>query len=393
MDSLFAAAFCVTLFLLISLCPVSRIVGLTDQPCSRKRHSGEVPLIGGLSIFLCILFMYRWMPFSNHAYISAATLLVVCGVIDDYKPISVKIRFAVQIMASIIMIRWGGVEITSIGNILGFGDIELGIFGPTFTVIAVLGGINAINMLDGIDGLVGGFALIAFIFLFAITNTPEIASLCLVLIPAIAAFLFFNMRVFGRKKASIFLGDTGSMLFGFTLCWMLISMSQSESSFIVPVTVLWVLGFPVLDTITIMVRRKARGKSPFAADREHFHHLLLLLGFSVNQTVAIIVLLSCGFAGFGVLGTAVFELPEWAMFALFLSVASLYYLGLAYTWKMMKISRQLQEPSTGRRKEVESGSSSSISQVDTDRRNSLGYASSGRRDVVLAPNLLMKRMK
>jgi UDP-GlcNAc:undecaprenyl-phosphate GlcNAc-1-phosphate transferase len=335
-------AFFVTLFLLFVLRPVSKKIGLTDKPNARKKHEGEIPLIGGLSIYLCLLALFYWLPVKNYAYLISATLLVACGTIDDFKPLSYKIRLIIEVVAALIVIQWGGIEIKSLGNIFGFGEVSLGYFSPVFTVFAIIGGINAFNMIDGIDGLAGSLSLLVFILIFIVgLNTPSIVSLCLIFIPAICAFLLFNLRILGRKKASIFLGDSGSMLFGFTISCLVILASQNENRIISPATVLWVLAIPLFDSISIMVRRIKKGKSPFSPDREHFHHILPLAGYSINQTICIILTLSFGLGCFGIIGEILINLPDWLLFYLFLGLFFLFFWGMSHSWKMMKIARIL----------------------------------------------------
>ena len=343
-------SFFITLFLLLALCPIANKIGHTDRPSSRKRHSGDIPLIGGLSIYLCILMLFYWLPIKSYAYLISASLIVACGVIDDNRELSAKARLFVELIAAIIMIKWGGIEIVNLGNLLGFGDVSLGYFSSVFTIFAIIGGINAFNMLDGIDGLAGTLSLLVFILILIVSfNTPEIATLCLLFIPAISAFLLFNLRIFGRKKASVFLGDTGSMLFGFTIACLIIYASQGENNIISPITVLWIIAIPLFDSVSIMLRRIRKGRSPFAPDREHFHHILLLAGYTVNQTVGIIILFAFGAGSFGILGDLLLNLPDWLMFYMFLSLFYLYYWGMTHAWKMMKIARYLLEHKNDRR--------------------------------------------
>ena len=98
-------SFFLTVLLLLALCPLSKLIGHTDQPSSRKKHVGEIPLIGGISIYLCLLVLFYWLPVKNYAYLFSATLLVVCGTIDDFKPLSYKVRLIVEVMAALIVIK------------------------------------------------------------------------------------------------------------------------------------------------------------------------------------------------------------------------------------------------------------------------------------------------
>lgn len=342
MTLLIIIPFILTILLVLTLCPIAKKLGLTDKPCTRKQHLGEVPLIGGICIYLCILILAFWLPISNDWYIVSATIIVICGVIDDYKHLHHKNRLIIEMIATVIMIYWGGVEITSLGNLFGFGDIQLGYLSPIVTVFAVLGGINAFNMTDGIDGSTASLSLVTMALLLSLAaGAPQISTICILFIPALIAFLIFNMRIFGRKKASVFLGDAGSMLLGFTVCYLVILISQGENRIISPVTVLWLLALPLLDAVCIMIRRIRKGKSPFAPDREHFHHILPLAGYTVNQTLSIILFISFSFGSFGILGEKLFKLPEWLMFFLFIGLFFLYYWGMCHAWKVMKVAKKL----------------------------------------------------
>ncbi|WP_428353530.1 hypothetical protein [Methyloprofundus sp.] len=321
---------------------------MTDKPCSRKTHLGEIPLIGGICIYFTLLILLPWTQIENFWYIASATLIVVCGVIDDYQHLSFKVRLSIEIIATIIMIYWGGIEITNMGNLFGLGDIQLGIFSPLVTIFAFVGGINAFNMSDGIDGATAGLSLVAMcsiIVMFSIYGLAKQPSLCinffLIFTPALIAFLLFNTRIFGRKSAFIFLGDAGSKLLGFTVCYLLIFISQGENSVISPVTVLWIIAVPLIDAVCIFIRRAHKGKSIFTPDREHFHHILPLAGYSMNQTLSIILFTPLSLGCFGILGEKLFKLPEWLMFALFLGLFFLYYWAMSHAWKVMKVARKL----------------------------------------------------
>ncbi len=341
-----------TLVLIASLKPLAVKVGLIDHPCSRKRHDGTIPLIGGVSIYLCVLFMDKILFSCNIAYLVAASIIVCIGIIDDFKHVNFKLRLGVEVLAAFIMVKWGGVKIDSLGNLFGFGEIKLDILSVPFTIFAMIGGINAFNMIDGIDGLAGSLSLGIMMTLMSLGlffKSQEIISLCAILIGATTAFLYFNSRLFGRRRASIFLGDAGSMLFGFTICWIIIAATQQPSSIISPVTALWIIASPIFDTVSIMMRRINKGKSPFAPDREHFHHILTVAGYSVNQTVGLICLFSLGLAIMGIMGDILFNFPEWFMFYFFIGLFVAYYWAMSNSWKMMKIARYLREHQNDRR--------------------------------------------
>ena len=323
--------FFATIIFILLLQPVALKIGLIDHPVGRKQHKTPTPLVGGLAIFLALLLTLSLInvQFPNQiAFISAITLLVFVGAIDDYKHLSVKTRLAAQIVASLIMTEVADIKINDLGDLFLSGNINLGIFASAFTVFAVVGGINAFNMIDGLDGLCGGltFASIMSIAVVAwLFEQPALLDFCLIVMATNFAFLLFNLRIFGRTSAKIFLGDAGSTLLGFTICWLAIYGSQIEHRIITPTVVLWIIALPVMDSVCIMLRRVIRGYSPFSADREHLHHILLLADYSVNQTVSIIILYDLILTTVGIIASFLFNVPDAVLFILFLILFGIYY--------------------------------------------------------------------
>ena len=128
------------------------------------------------------------------------------------------------------------------------------------------------------------------------------------------------------------------MFLGLLLAWIFIQSAQGEERIITPVTALWVFALPLLDTVCIMLRRIIKGRSPFAPDREHFHHILLVAGYSVKQSVWAMI----GVAGFlSVVGliTLTANLPEQLMFIGMLFLFLLYFWGMSHAWRVMKVIR------------------------------------------------------
>ena len=336
-----------TILFITVLYPVALKIGLTDRPCHRKQHKEPTPLIGGLASYLAILVTmsinYGYFP-HQLAYILASTLLVCVGLVDDYKELGVKIRIITQIVAVMIMTEIADLKITDLGDLVGFGNIHLGIFATAFTLFAVVGGINAFNMIDGIDGLAGGLTLISITAIAAIAwmfQDIQLFNFCCIFIAAIIGFLLFNLRIFGRPSAKIFLGDTGSTLFGFTVCWLAIYSSQGEHKLISPVQVLWLIGVPLIDSVCIMCRRLSKGRSPFAADREHLHHILSLAGYSINQVLIGLLMSSLILCMIGITAGLSLNYRDEVLFAFFLILFVGYYWCMCHAWTIMKIARFL----------------------------------------------------
>jgi UDP-GlcNAc:undecaprenyl-phosphate GlcNAc-1-phosphate transferase len=350
---LFLIPFISTIVFILVLYPIALKIGLTDRPCHRKQHSEPTPLIGGLTIYLALLLTLTLINinFPNQtAFLAAATLLVVVGLIDDYKTLGVKIRLFTQIAASLIMTEMADIKINDLGDIFGFGSVVLGNYATTFTVFAVVGGINAFNMIDGIDGLAGSLTLISIIAIATMSWLFQhwaLLNFCLVMIASIIAFLLFNLRIFGRANAKVFLGDTGSTVFGFTVCWLAIYASQGENRIITPTTVLWIIAVPLFDSVCIMLRRISKGRSPFNPDREHLHHILSLAGYSVNQTLITLLVCSSILSITGIAASLLLNIPQGVLFISFLLLFACHYWGMNNAWKMMKIARYLRTKKTG----------------------------------------------
>ncbi len=328
---LFLTTLILTLIFIRVLCPYAIKVGFFDRPGERKQHEDPTPPIGGLAIFLGTLItflIYGIQLPHNRALVLAITLLVIIGAIDDHRTLSVRFRLGAQICAGLIMTEFADIKITDLGDLFGHGIIHLGVFSVPLTVFAVVGGINAFNMIDGIDGLSSSSAMLSLTLvamLAALFNNPAILMLCLMFMGAIVAFLMFNLRVLGRKKASIFLGDSGSTLLGYVICWLIISGSQGVDRIMHPILVLWIIALPLFDSICIMMRRISKGKSPFAPDREHLHHVLPMKGYSVNQTLVIILGISLLLAGSAIIASLYLAISDFILFVAFLIFFALFY--------------------------------------------------------------------
>ena len=320
-------------------------IGLVDKPNhKRKLHKGSVPLVGGISICICLLyFLYNnttIVPYSS-LYAFSIIVLVVVGVLDDKFDLCFKWRMGIQAILAIVMIVATDTQLANLGNIIGVGDLLLpDLFGKIVTVLAVLAAINAFNMVDGIDGLLGGLASVTFGglgILFFIDSAYGYAYFCAVLIMIMLPYIFFNLGLMGRKR-KVFMGDAGSMLIGFTVIFLLILSTQATlvEKILRPVTALWLIAIPLLDMATIMYRRIRRGDSPFKPDREHLHHIFQRLGFNSKQTLLVICSLSLLCAGFGILGE-VYKVSETIMFYLFIFFAISYAVLLSNVWKIVKL--------------------------------------------------------
>jgi UDP-GlcNAc:undecaprenyl-phosphate GlcNAc-1-phosphate transferase len=341
-------AFLLSVFLISIFRPLAPRFGLVDAPSLRKRHDGAIPLVGGLGVYATVLVFSLIYPFWNAQHgtllIVLGAVLLLVGIADDRWDLSASRRLVIEICCSLIAIYYGGVRLDDLGQLLpGFGG-SLVLLAVPLTVVGMVGAVNAMNMTDGVDGLAGGLAVLTLgtLSVLAWPKDPNIALQLASLVAAIVGFLVFNSRFFGRSRAVIFMGDGGSIFIGFAIVWYLIVLSQGPQAVIRPVSALWFFAIPLIDTVTIMIRRIRRGTSPFAADREHLHHILMLAGFGVNRTVLIILAtqLLCIFFGVAVIR---FSVPDWVVFGLFVVLFGFYYSAMNHAWIFMKRIKSFRE--------------------------------------------------
>jgi UDP-GlcNAc:undecaprenyl-phosphate GlcNAc-1-phosphate transferase len=324
--------------------PLAMKVGLVDLPDARKVHQGPVPLVGGLAIFVTVLvasLMSAWGGPTPQvlSFLAAGALLVIVGVIDDFVEISPRARFLAQAVAALVMIYGAGIQLSDLGAMTFSGaTLDLGLLAVPFTIFTTIGVINALNMCDGLDGLSGSQALVSvagFALATVFWGGPGSSALLAILGGGIVGFLLFNLRLPGRARASVFLGDAGSMFLGFALTWFAISLSQGPDPIIKPASALWFVMLPVIDAVAMMLRRMARGRSPFAPDREHLHHIFILAGYSVNQTVGIMAGLALAGVAIG-LATIWWNVPDLVVAGAFLGAGLLYYWLIMHAWRAMR---------------------------------------------------------
>lgn len=319
-----AIALAVTLFALFAMRPWARRVGLVDRPNERKRHSGRVPIIGGICFFLGTLAGTAYLGYLDGfvmSVIMGGALIVAAGVADDVCDLSVRARLGGEAAIIGLVVLGSGIYIDHLGTVLPGVDLRLGLLGIPVTIIAVIGLINAFNMLDGIDGLASSMAMVSIgaILLFSSSGVPA-SGMMLVLVVVFASLIpYLCVNLGWPDGRKVFMGDAGSTLLGFVLGWSLISLSHPQQARLAPVDVLWCVALPVLDIFGVMVRRMRQGRSPFDADRQHLHHLMIDAGLGPRATLVAIVLAASALVGVGYGLRGVPVLLNLAVFVAFLA--------------------------------------------------------------------------
>jgi UDP-GlcNAc:undecaprenyl-phosphate GlcNAc-1-phosphate transferase len=302
-----------SLAVLISLLSTPRVMdwakrkGWVDQPDSfRKLHTIPIPRIGGIGIYISIVLTLGCLYFLptiiaahfRHQLLDTVKLLTLSGMMmligfwDDLKSLKPWTKFSAQILVALV--AWMmGFKILSSWSAEGT-LLSLGILSLPLTVLWIVGITNAFNLIDGMDGLSAGAALFAATaMLVPSLGQGQLLSpvLLLALAGSVIGFLKFNFN-----PASIFLGDSGSFLLGSMLSLMALEYShKSTAAYAIGIPVV-ALGLPLLDTLTVVLRRFLNGKPLFIADRRHIHHILIERGLKPRNAV-ILLYGVCGLFG------------------------------------------------------------------------------------------------
>ena len=269
---------------------------LVDLPDKSRKFQRPTPLTGGIAIFFSLLISGKiyidindlndFIPLFSIMLFVASFFIIIVFLIDDAKGIKPAYRLIAQIAAAYFVIHSTGIYLENLGDLFGFGEIYLGVYGIPITIFCVVGVMNAFNMIDGINGLCAGSALVMMLFT-GVASGFIFDSMLVLLIGSMSGFLVFNLRVMGKKRA-VFLGDHGSNFIGFLVAWIAIHCSQMGSYSINPMTIVWFIAIPLLDCIGLIISRTLKGLSWAAPGRDHIHHKLMQ-NFSPEMSLFIIL--------------------------------------------------------------------------------------------------------
>ena len=277
--------------LIFLLMPLAVKIGFQDHPTPRKQHDHATPLVGGVSLILAFaLTVIAFLPHDVAPFglLAAAALLGVTTLLDDVVDLPWFVRLIAQAAAAAILILVDGTQVAGVGALLGMGSLHLGVLSVPFTIFATVGLINAINMVDGVDGLAGGVSVCTLLMFAAASAYAGNAALLAVLVIAVGAlcgFLVFNLRLPWQRQARVFLGNSGSEFLGLLIAWGAFRLTQTPQHPVSAILAPFLLALPVIDCLVLIIRRIRAGRSPFAADRSHFHHLMLSGGYSHSEIV------------------------------------------------------------------------------------------------------------
>lgn len=290
-------ALAISIFCTPLLIRVSRKKGLYASINHRSSHDTSVPNTGG--IILCFAVLIPLIFFSGYPgeesfslLISAFAVLLITGIIDDFNPIPVTYKFLGQFIPAIVIvtsIEEQELVIPFLNDLITLPYI----FNYLFWIFFIVMSINAFNLIDGIDGLAIGMGILGGLFYFLkflnlgdANLTVFAISLCLGLL----GLLFYNISA----KYKIFIGDTGSLLIGGLLMFFalkFIDLSEEASNNSSFFLVLGSIFIPLADMIRVTLVRIINGDSPFKADRQHIHHIILDLLHGNHLFTATILIL------------------------------------------------------------------------------------------------------
>ena len=285
-------SFVVSVAISITLTPVlmryAGFLNMLDEPGERKIHITAIPRCGGLALAIgAVISILIFLPFKHELYslIIGSTVIILFGLLDDRFELNYKWKFLGQFIA-VFGVMYGGIYLTYL-PFAGLESVSMYIALP-LTVFFVIGVTNAVNLSDGLDGLAAGIMLMTFsVIAYMAINVGgvTIAIIALAVAGGIIGFLWFNTH-----PAIVFMGDTGSQFIGFMAVFLAIYLTQNVNQTLNPALPLLLLGLPILDTLTVMMRRIRAGRSPFSPDKTHLHHRLMEHGFSHAESVASIYL-------------------------------------------------------------------------------------------------------
>jgi UDP-GlcNAc:undecaprenyl-phosphate GlcNAc-1-phosphate transferase len=278
-----------------------------DHVSARRVHGRPIPRLGGLAIaaafyvpLLALLIetssvggMFYASSRMAIAFLAGGAAICALGIYDDIRGAGAASKFLVQFAVAGTLYYLGfRIDVLSLPFL---GSVSLGPLSLVFTLLWIVGVINAMNLIDGLDGLAAGVGLFGVLTAFVLAAIRGDAIMMLFMASlggALIGFLIYNFN-----PASIFMGDTGSMFIGYVLAVGSVQTSQKSSTAVAILVPIVALGVPIADTFLAMVRRAMHRRPIFSADRAHIHHKLLDLGLSQRQAVLVLYGISVVFGG------------------------------------------------------------------------------------------------
>ncbi len=313
-------------------------LGLLDRPGGRKHHAQPTPLVGGLGIGFGLMVIWLLVPAlrPDPWIIAGFIALLALGAIDDHRELPALQKLGIELVVVAVSLVGAGVTLGHLGSLLPGIEVHPLWLGWPIAIFGVASVLNAFNMIDGVDGLSGGISFAGFAALAAaagLAGDGALMQMALVPCAAVAGFLGYNLRFPGRPAARVFLGDAGSLSVGFLLAVYAIVICQNTP--VPAITTVWAVALPLLDGLTVIQRRSARGVSVTQPGADHLHHLLRAWGLGATAITAAETFLALAFAG---LGLALWQggAEEWVSLFLLLLLALVFRAGSDRAWEVLR---------------------------------------------------------
>ena len=267
---------------------IARRMGAMDEPDARKIHADPTPRLGGLAIYFgFIIPALLFLPLTNEmkGVLVGASVITLFGAVDDFRGTGPLVKFSGQFLAAGCLI-WYGVRVDYF-SVPYFGTVELSsTLAIILTLIWVVTLINIVNFIDGMDGLAAGVCTIAagtFAIIAISMGRYDAGILAAILAGTTLGFLRHNFF-----PASIFMGDSGSMLLGFVLAAVTVHGVLKSVAAVTLVIPLLIMGVPIFDLSLTIMRRMKNHQNIFQPDRGHLHHRLFNIGYSQRKAVLVL---------------------------------------------------------------------------------------------------------
>lgn len=296
----FLTAFIITIFAIPTIVTIAQLKNLHSSPNSRTSHFSEIPNLGGIAVFAglvlaTVIFAGSYFMYELKYIFAALVIIFFVGMKDDILVIAPFKKLMGQLFAIGLIAVMADIRISDFYGLFHIHQLPyiVSILLTSFVFIVI---INGFNLIDGIDGLASGAGIITasvFGFWFWKTGNPGYVILSFSFVGTLAAFFYFN--VFGGRN-KIFMGDTGALIIGFVisiLACRFLQLGLNENGTVLvdsaPAVVFGILILPLFDSLRVFILRIKEGQSPFHADRQHLHHLLLGAGCTHLQATLILL--------------------------------------------------------------------------------------------------------
>ncbi|MBP1664178.1 MAG: hypothetical protein H6Q19_1318 [Bacteroidetes bacterium] len=300
-------SFTIGYFFMPVVIEVARKYNFVVSPNKRTSHKGDVPNIGGINIFVSFLFtvfLFSYNVFSEIQFsILGLFIILIVGFIDDLIDIKASWKVIGELIAAFFLIILADLRISNFHGFLGIYELPLFFsYAISFFVFIVI--VNSLNLIDGVDGLASGLGILYSLFFavyFLFTGHLDLSVTSFAMLGSLVVFFYYN--VFSNKR-KIFMGDSGSLLLGYMINLFVFSFLEMNAKhdippqFLIkaaPAVAISLLIVPLFDTVRVMITRMKKGYSPFRADKNHVHHLLLSLGLKHRDVSLILMGITVGF--------------------------------------------------------------------------------------------------